>query len=274
MLARLLRGLGFLAYGLLLLLVFGLAAYTSFSLFVRSGVTSVPSVVGLSRADAATRLTDQGLSIKPQGDGRYDEKVPAGHIARQTPDPRTFVKRGSAVNVVLSKGPQRVEVPVLAGKSLPDAQFALSGQGLALGQILGAFGREDSNPGTVLEQDPDPQASIAPSTPVDLLLVMAVPRARYIMPDLVYRDYDLVRSRFERAGFRFGNVKFERYEGVAAGVILRQFPLPGHPLTKEDAISLSVATADVLLPPGSLLPEAPPPAAPPEPPPAPGEGDD
>ena len=37
MLARLLRGLGFLAYGLLILLIFGLAAYTSFSLFVRSG---------------------------------------------------------------------------------------------------------------------------------------------------------------------------------------------------------------------------------------------
>lgn len=276
MLARLLRGLGFLAYGLLVFLVFGLAAYTSFSLFVRSGVTSVPSVEGLSRSDAATRLADQGLSMRAQGEGRYDEKVPAGHIARQTPDARTFVKRGSSVSVVISKGPRRVEVPVLAGKSLPAAQEALSRNGLGLGQILGAFGKADSEPGTVLEQDPDPQASIAPTTPVDLLLVMAVPRERFIMPDLVYSDYDLVRAQFERRGFRFGNVKFERYEGVSAGVILRQFPLPGHPLTKEDAISLSVATADVLLPPDS--PEMGlPPAAPPAPPPAapvPGEGDD
>jgi beta-lactam-binding protein with PASTA domain len=268
MLARLFRGLGFLAYGLLILLVFGLAAYTSFSLFVRSGVTTVPSVVGLSRAEATNRLVDQGLAVNAKGTERYDEKVPAGHIARQTPDARTLVKRGSAVNVVLSLGPQRVTVPVLAGKSLslPSAQAALSGSGLALGQILGAFGKADSVPGTVLEQDPDPSATIAPSTPVDLLLVMAVPRDRYIMPDLVYRDYDLVRSRFERGGFRFGNVKFERYEGVAAGVILRQFPLPGHPLTKEDAISLVVATADALLPPGAPLPDAPlaPPPAPEE----------
>jgi eukaryotic-like serine/threonine-protein kinase len=268
MLARLFRALGFLAYGLLILLVFGLAAYTSFSLFVRSGVTSVPSVVGLSRAEATNRLVDQGLAFNAQGTGRYDEKVPAGHIARQTPDARTLVKRGSAVNVVLSLGPQRVEVPVLAGKPLPAAQAALSGSGLALGQILGAFGKADSTPGTVLEQDPDPSASIAPSTPVDLLLVMAVPRDRFIMPDLVYRDYDLVRAHFERGGFRFGNVKFERYEGVSAGVILRQFPLSGHPLTKEDAISLVVATADALLPPGAPLPDAP--LAPP-PPAAPGE---
>lgn len=272
MLARLFRALGFLAYGFLILLVFGLAAYTSFSLFVRSGVTSVPTVVGLSRAEAVNRLVDQGLAFKAQGTGRYDEKVPAGHIARQTPDARTLVKRGSSVNIVLSLGPQRVEVPVLAGKPLSEAQAALSGSGLALGQILGAFGKADSIPGAVLVQDPDPQATIAPSTPVDLVLVMAVPRERSIMPDLVYRDYDLVRARFERAGFRFGSVKFERYEGVAAGVILRQFPLPGHPLTKEDAISLSVATADVQLPPGFPVQEVPP-AAPPAPPPTPGQGD-
>jgi len=247
MLSRLLRGLGLLAYGLLILLVFGLAAYTSFSLFVRSGVTTVPAVVGLSRADAANALADQGLALRRvEGDGRYDDKIPAGRVARQNPDSRTLVKRGSGVSVVLSKGPQRVEVPALAGKSLPGAQAVLSGSGLALGRILGAFGRADTPPGSVLEQDPDPGAAVAPSSPVDLLLVMAAPRERYIMPDLVYRDYDMVRALFERSGFRFGSVKFERYEGVAAGVILRQFPLPGHPLTREDPVSLVVATTDVL----------------------------
>lgn len=272
---RLLRGLGFLAYGLILVLTFGLAAYTSFSLFVRSGVTTVPRVEGLSRAEAANVLGDQGLQLRGvEGSGRYDEKVPAGHVARQSPDARTLVKRGSGVTVVLSLGPQRVEVPELAGKSLPAAQAALSGSGLGLGQILGVFGREDSTPGSVLEQDPDPQSAIAPSTPVNLFLVIAVPRVRFVMPDLVYRDYDLVRPWFERSGFRFGPVKYERYEGVAAGTILNQFPRPGHPLTKEDAISLVVATADVPLLGEELLeggPPAPAPSAPPAPPPAAGE---
>lgn len=265
---RLLRGLGFLAYGLLLVLVFGLAAYTSFSLFVRSGVTTVPKVEGLSRAEAATFLADQGLQLRGvEGEGRYDEKIPAGHVARQSPDPRTLVKRGSGVTVVLSLGPQRVEVPELAGKLLADAQYTLSGSGLALGQILGVFGQEKSTPGSVLVQDPDPGSAIAPSTPVDLFLVVAVPRVRFVMPDLVSRDYELVRPWMERGGFRFGNVKYERYEGVAAGTILHQFPQPGHPVTREDAISLVVATTDVpLLGP---IEGGPPPAPAPAPPAAP-----
>ena len=62
------------------------------------------------------------------------------------------------------------------------------------------------------------------------------------MPDLVYRDYDLVRLFFERRGFQLGGVKPEIYEGVPPGVILRQYPLAGHPLTRSDVISLVIST--------------------------------
>ncbi len=173
MLSRLFRGVGFLAYAAVVLVVFGLAAYTSFSLFVRSGVTTVPSVVGMTRSDAAAVLADQGLTARSsEGDGRYDDKVPAGKIARQNPDPRTLVKRGRPVTVVLSKGPQRAEVPELYGKSLPAAQAAISGAGLGLGRILGAFASNREAAGSVLEQDPDPGASVAPASGVDLLLAM------------------------------------------------------------------------------------------------------
>lgn len=276
MVARLLRGLALLAYAGLLFLVFGLAAYTSFSLFVRSGVTTVPPLQGLSRADATNRLTDQGLQLRRVEErGRYDDKVPAGHVVQQRPDARTLVKRGSSVTVVLSLGPQRVEVPELDGRSLPAAQAALSGSGLGIGRILLAFAR-GQQPGTVLEQDPDPEQTVAPTTGVDLLLAMPTEGERFVMPDLIYRDYESVRPYFEQSGFHFGSVKFERYEGVSAGIILRQFPLPGHPVTRDDAVSLVVATADNLpdtvtgtLPLTESPGVVPPPPAPPSPAPAP-----
>jgi beta-lactam-binding protein with PASTA domain len=242
--SKLFRGLGCLAYALLVCVIFGLAAYTSFSVFVRSGATTVPSVEGLSQTDAANLLADQGLVLHSSESGRYDDKVPAGLVARQSPDAKSFVKRGSMVNVVLSLGPRRVAVPDLRGKTLPGAQAGISGTGLALGRILGALALHSEAPGTVIEQDPDPNAAVPPATGVDLLLAMAVPSERYVMPDLVYRNYDQVRPSFEQRGFKFGNVKYERYEGVAAGVILRQFPLPGFPVSREDAVSLVVATAD------------------------------
>lgn len=269
--SRIVRGLVYVAYGLVIVLVFTLAAYTSFSLFVRSGVTTVPQIEGLSRGEAAARLGDQGLRLRGiENEGRYSEKVPAGHVVRQSPDARTLVKRGSGVTVVLSKGPQRVDVPELAGKTLPATQAALSGSGLTVGRLLGAFSTTVAT-GSVLASDPPDGATIPPSTPVHVLLSLNVPAERYIMPDLVYRNYDGVRPLFERLGFTFGSVKYERYEGVAAGVILRQFPLPGHPLARQDNISLVVATTDTPLDsatPPDAFPAAPAPSPLPPPPPA------
>ena len=266
--SKVVRGLVYVGYGLVVLLVFGLAAYTSFSLFVRSGVTTVPQIEGLSRGEATARLADQGLRLRGvENEGRYSEKVPAGHVVRQNPDARTLVKRGSGVTVVLSKGPQRVEVPELGGKTLPAAQAALSGSGLTVGRLLGAFSTTAAT-GTVLTSDPGLGAHIPPSTPVHVLLSLNIPTERYIMPDLVYRDYEGIRPLFEQRGFSFGSVKYERYEGVAAGVILRQYPLPGHPLAKQDNISLVVATTDTPID-SATPPEDFPFPAPPAPTPAP-----
>ncbi|HZF07573.1 MAG TPA: PASTA domain-containing protein [Thermoanaerobaculia bacterium] len=240
---KLLRGLGLLAYAALLVLAFGFAAYLSFSTFVRSGVIPVPDVVGLSRADAGNRLVERGLALQVAAKGRYDDKVPAGKVLRQIPDARTFVKRGSRVQLVLSSGPQRVEVPDLVAQTFPVAQVTLSGRSLIVGTTLSAFvaGHET---GTVVAQDPDPGAEVPPASQVDVLLAQPAAGERFIMPDLVYHQYERVRTFFEREKFRLGSVKYERYEGVAAGVILRQFPLPGHPLSHDDPVSLVVATTE------------------------------
>jgi beta-lactam-binding protein with PASTA domain len=242
--ARLLRVLGLLAYGLLVVAVFVVTAYVAFSFFVRSGVTPVPKVTGLTRDEATNALADRGLALRRvAAKGRYDDSVPAGRVLRQVPDARTLVKRGSGVDLVMSLGPQRIEVPNLAAKPFPTAQVTLSAIGLTIGKTLIAFAA-GQEPGSVVDQDPDAGAMVAPATPVDVLLAGATPGRRYVMPDLVYRQYDPVRAFFEAQRIRMGNVKFERYEGVAAGVILRQFPLPGHPLTRDDAVSLVVATAE------------------------------
>jgi serine/threonine-protein kinase len=242
--SKIVRGLIYLGYGLVILLVFGLTAYTSFSLFVRSGVTPVPAVVGMTRAEASNRLADQGLSLrKVDAKSRYDDKVPAGRVLRQEPDARTLVKRGSGVEIVISKGPQRIEVPDVSTKAFPAAQATISGANLGIGTTLSAYMRGQA-PGTVIGQDPPPGRLVPPMTGVGLLLAQPTEGERFIMPDLIYRQYEQVRPYFEQQGFRLGNVKFERYEGVGPGVILRQFPLPGHPVAREDAISLVVATAE------------------------------
>ncbi len=244
MLRKILRSAGLLAYALLVATVFVVCGYLAFSGFVRSGTTTVPKVGGLTIVEAENLLREKGLLPQRSNADRYDPRVPSGRIARQTPDAGSWVKRGSPVELIASRGPQQVEVPGLTGRALSAAQFTLAAVGLGVGRSLAVF--STGNPGVVIEQDPPAGAALPPASPVDLLVALPSSGEKYVMPDLTYRHYEEVRPAFERQGFRLGNVKFEPYEGVASGVILRQFPLAGHPVSHQDAISLVVATADRL----------------------------
>ena len=244
MLATVLRGLAWLAYAAALLAAFTLAGYFAFSLFVRSGATAVPELVGLPEADVPNIVRDQGLRLRRNYDAdRFDEEIEAGNVVDQSPGSGSFVKRGGIVEVSVSMGPERLVVPDVEGQTLQAAQVALTAAGLNLGRLVNVLSRS-SIAGTVVEQDPPAHSMVGRGTSVGLYLSSGSRSDTYVMPDLAYRDFEIARHFFERRGFRLGSVKFEPYEGLFPGIILRQYPLPGHPLARQDVISLVVTTTD------------------------------
>lgn len=228
----------------MLVVVFVVSGYVAFSQFVRRGVTDVPELAGLSEERAHALLADQGLRTERSGPGRYSANVAAGRVLDSHPRAGSLVKRGSAVVITLSLGAQRLAVPDLSGKALQAAQVTLRGSGLELGDTLSIVAAAGA-PGAVVGQDPAPGVEVPVGAQVDLLVALDSTSETYVMPDLVYRHYEPIRRSFEAGGFRFGAVKFEPYEGISEGTILRQLPLPGHPLRRRDAISLVVAGAGV-----------------------------
>jgi eukaryotic-like serine/threonine-protein kinase len=238
---RLLSVLGRTAYALATFLVFLLAAYSAFSLFVRSGVTSIPEVQGLSEEGARALLSDQGLATtRDAAEDRYDGQVPFGQVVEQRPRSGSLVKRGSAVQLVLSRGPNQAAVPSVLGESAQSAQVALVAAGFAATELYNVWNRHDAA-GQVVMQDPPAGTNAAPASQVRLFVAIEASGSTFVMPDLVYRGYDEVRVFFHARGFRFGSIKFEPYEGVAAGTVLRHFPLAGHTLRRHEPISLVVA---------------------------------
>lgn len=241
--ARFLRRFGWVVYAGFVVAVFVATSYFAFNLFVRSGVTPVPELEGLTLTQAGARLRERALVMDREVDERYHDEVPAGRVLLQSPSPGALVKRGGRVEVVVSLGPQVVEVPDLGGAALPAAQVTLAAAGLKVGRTVGIYSPV-GQPGTVVDQSPKPGERAGSAAVVDLFLSSGDPTGVFVMPDLVYRDYEQVRRFFERRGFRLGSVKFESYEGIGAGVVLRQFPLAGHPLSRREVISLVVARGD------------------------------
>jgi len=171
--------------------------------------------------------------------------MPAGFVVEQTPSQGALVKRGSSVAVTISKGPEQIEVPEVLGTALQAAQVTLNATGLSLGRTPAVF-CQSGRPGTIIEQSPPAGSFVGGDALVDVFICRSSSADTFVMPDLVYQNYETVRRFFDRAGFRVGSVKPEVYEGIEPGIVLRQFPLPGHPLRREDAISLVVTSEEAL----------------------------
>ena len=123
-----------LLWGVVLLAVFGASAYLSFNFYVRRGAMTVPELAGLTSEEASRLLSDLGLRFRAaEPAGRWNAEVEEGRIIETRPRAGGFVKRGSAVEVVLSLGVRQASVPNLAGKAMSAAQVTVQAEGLGLG---------------------------------------------------------------------------------------------------------------------------------------------
>ncbi|MEN3358297.1 MAG: eukaryotic-like serine/threonine-protein kinase [Mycobacteriales bacterium] len=89
----------------------------------------VPDVVGQSQDDAVHAIQKAGLTVNVSDE--FSGAVPAGSVISQQPH-GTAVPRGSAVALVVSKGPDLVRVPQVTGQSAGDATRVLQDHGFTV----------------------------------------------------------------------------------------------------------------------------------------------
>ena len=85
---------------------------------------------------------------------------------------------------------------------------------------------------------------VAAQTGVSLLVGLPSQVPDYVMPDLIDHPIDQVRPALQAKGLNVGTAKYEAYPGIADGIIIRQFPLHGAPVSGHDAISVVVSRSD------------------------------
>jgi eukaryotic-like serine/threonine-protein kinase len=109
----------------------------------------VPSLAGVSVADAQAQLSDMGFAVRI-ADGRYDEQIPVDHVLKVQPGAGTSLEQGGTVTLTPSLGPPPVKVPAIEGKSLDKARQLLTEAGFTLGAQTREF--SDTVPeGSIIE---------------------------------------------------------------------------------------------------------------------------
>jgi serine/threonine-protein kinase len=113
-------------------------------------LAEVPSVIGLDKGTAATRIRDAGLVPQFQ---RQESAEPEGQVLNQSPSGGSTVRRNSTVTMVVSGGVGTVVVPNVVGLSRDDAGAELRASNLSV-RVVRQTTDDPNEDDQVLEQSP------------------------------------------------------------------------------------------------------------------------
>ena len=133
----------------------------------------VPDVRGLSLDQAKEEIMAAGLIINDV-ENVYDDEVPVDTVAGSIPESGKEVEKGSRITLLISIGPEMVEVPNILHKKFDRAKEILENAGLEVGTIKRRVTTE-YNRNYVLRQRPRPGDSVKKGTKVNITLSDVLP---------------------------------------------------------------------------------------------------
>ena len=187
----------------------------------------VPRLSGLTADQAKSTLEKNHLRLGQTSEA-YDEKVAAGQIIRSTPAAGSPQKRDTQVAVVVSKGPEPIEIPTVTGDPFEGAKNRLEKAGFTVARGEDRY-HDDIAQGSVISQDPRDGTGHRGDT---VTLVVSKGPETIEVPDVGGMTSAQARKVLEDAGFQ---VTVERVFGGLLDNVRAVDPGVGTSVPKKDA---------------------------------------
>lgn len=190
------------------------------------GTVKVPALVSLAPEEARGVLDRNGLHYMLDSTGDYSNDVAAGKILSQYPLDGTEVKKGRRVWVKISKGFKSVEVPVLRGLSLRQAEISLQQAGLALGRVRRV--RHGSVPsGAVIGTSPPAHTTTEKGREVHIDLSDGGEAVGAGMPKLLGLSLSQAKAQVKKLNLPLGKITYKKDMKSVPNTVLSQTPAAG-----------------------------------------------
>lgn len=190
------------------------------------GTVKVPTLVSLPPDQAKGILDRDGLLYMLDSTGDYSNDVAAGKILSQYPVVGTEVKKGRRVWVKISKGFKSVQVPVLRGLSLRQAEISLQQAGLQVGRIRRV--RHGAVPsGAVIGTSPPAHTTTEKGRNVDIDLSEGADAVSAGMPSLLGMSLGQAKVQVKKLNLSLGKIGYKKDMKSLPNTVLSQTPAAG-----------------------------------------------
>lgn len=195
----------------------------------------VPLLTNLTLDNASGLCESNGLRLVHRGE-RHDQGVAAGAIVEQRPGAGSTVPRDSEVAVIVSLGPDNVDVPDVIGQALATARARIASAGLVVGVVEEAEGA--GTPGLVNATTPGPGEHAGRGSTVRISVVAA--SRQIAVPDVTGQRTALARDAITAAGLTVGDLHHSFNDARPAFIVLSTDPPAGTMVEPAAAVSLTV----------------------------------
>jgi serine/threonine-protein kinase len=194
----------------------------------------VPNVVGLERDLAVARIEEAELeaAVEEQASTEVEE----GLVIEQSPPAGSRIAKGDTVTIVVSTGPNEVEVPALAGRTYEEAVDILEELGLEPRRVdvfsqrpVGIVASLEPKAGTVVDEGSTVTVRVSKGSQL-------IP-----VPDVLEQSEDSARSELEAAGFQVQVVQAPS-SSTPEGLVSAQNPDPGVEAARGSTVQITIST--------------------------------
>ena len=183
------------------------------------GKISVPSLVGMSQNEAKEALSNIGL-LSEVVEEVFSEDIAQGKVISSSPGGGGRISPAGTVGLVLSKGQERIEIPVITNLTPDVATQKISALGLTIGDINEVFDMKVES-GFVIGTDPKSGEKVKRNSVVNIVVSKGIEKIALI--SYVGKGGDEALSELTNSGFDV-KVVYKFSDKVFKGQVVSQSP--------------------------------------------------
>lgn len=201
----------------------------------RRAVITVPDLAGRPQPGAEAELG--GLGLDSEVRTSFSLTVPRGTVIGQDPPAGSRIREGSTVELVVSRGVNRVEMPDAVGR--PEAEALAPLQEAGVDVTVERTASEKVAEGLVISQDPGPGVVLSGEDEATLV-VSDGPEPRPV-PDVAGRSVAGASFTLGALGLGVGRVELVDAGDVPEGAVISVDPPAGTVVERDTAVVLRVS---------------------------------
>ena len=182
----------------------------------------VPTCAGQNETILAGNLQNRDFTV--QTETEQSDDVPAGQVIRCDPAEGTEVDEGSTITLIVSAGPEPIDVPNVVGQSRADAEGALRFAGFEVNVEQRRPDDRSIPEDQVFEQRPAPGEQLTRGGTVTIVVALA---SEVTVPSVAGQSQSQAGATLQAAGCSVGNTTQQPSDTGAAGSAIGTDPPSG-----------------------------------------------